>query len=579
MIKLDGVGANAEDVVTTQTQPSTPGSIVYDYGDAHGDGGSDGTLVDGDEANEEGGATMDGVTRRDKVRFVVLLVEMTVLTLSVMFIEVMLVPALNIIGMDYYEQIEWVPWVLSAYLITGGISTPIFGAMTTTKFGIKKTLAICLGCYIAGVIGCGLSFLSSEIVVLILLRGLQGLGMGSFTLCFTLTKASFPKPLVGPTIGIVSSMFAIGAAVGMLGGGGGLEKIEFTYKGENMSWATLFWIAAPVVTVLVVSFMISIKEPKSHALAKQVDFIGAIFLCLIIGSFLIGITLGEQGWKEPAPIVLLCICPVFVILLIVWEIRMKQDALFPFKLMKNRAVFLLNVISISTGYAMFTYFQTLPFYLSEPLGPFHYTSTLDIGLILFPSAIPGLIVAPAFSILSKKTGPALLISVSYLFLMLSFYLQVFYHDTVWKLVLTQIIGGFGMAGVMSLVVILLTNTVEMKYFATAAAVNSLFRIMGGAVGPIVSNIFILENSSTQTKAMAATNSSEMSSFSLESSTGWSDKGYVQAWMVAAIIISVGFLCSLFLPGQFVLKLYKRHQKHHHHTQHHNHKNEKSSLLH
>ena len=45
--------------------------------------------------------------------------------------------------------------------------------------------------------------------------------------------------------------------------------------------------------------------------------------------------------------------------------------------------------------------QTLPFWLSDVVGPFDY-SAFDIGKVLVGSAIPQLIVSPGAALLSKK---------------------------------------------------------------------------------------------------------------------------------------------------------------------------------
>ncbi|KAH3762302.1 bicyclomycin/multidrug efflux system [Pelomyxa schiedti] len=489
-----------------------------------------------------------------------LILEMTILTLSVMFIEIMLVPALNMIGTAYMEQIQWVPWVLYAYLITGGISTPMFSAMSTTKLGVKKTVATCLSFYIAGVIGCGLSFLSPNIIALILLRGLQGFGMGSFTLCFTIIKASFPPKLVGPTLGIVSSMFAVGSYVGLLGGGAALEGIHFTYDSENMSWATLFWITGPVVILIVIAFMITMEEPailKARA-QRRIDFIGVILLCFVIGTFFIGVTLGEQGWSDPTPIILLCLTPAFLVLFVLWEIRMKEDALFPTKLMLNRTVILMNIVALTIGYGMFALFQTLAVFLSDPDGPFKYTSTLAIGLAL---STPCPVVLLFIPILAEKIGAVYIIPLSMLVMVATFLLLFFFSETEIQIVLVTLLSGVGIVGVMSLIVVVLSDTVELNYFATAVAVNTFFRILGGAIGSVISNIFILDDMNDYTPTYNVTNQSStalgssLSSVSTSSpatSSEWTGiKDYQIAWLIGCTVMALGFFCSMFLVKVYV----------------------------
>ncbi|KAH3767444.1 bicyclomycin/multidrug efflux system [Pelomyxa schiedti] len=505
----------------------------------------------------------DGHVHKEiKLIHLFLFLEMTLLSLSVSFIEVMIIPALNVIEQNYPDQKEWVPWVVSIYLITGGLSTPIFSAMSG-RMGLQLPMAICLGVYCFGIIGCGLSFLSPNIAVLITMRGIQGIGMGIFTLCFTLIKASFPVKFMTPTLGFVSALFSIGSSIGLLGGGAALAGIHFTYNGEDVSWACLFWIVGPIVVIGGLCFMItSAKDPATPAKkkGKKIDVLGCIFLSISISTFLLGITLGEEGWVKPAPLTLLCICPFALAGYVLWELHYKNDALFPPQIMKNRTVCILNIAAFSTGYAMFALSSTAPFFLSDPDGPFGYTSTLQIGLILFPSSLPGLIVAPINAILARKIGAANVITMSLGFSAIAFVLATLYHSTVFEVVFLQTLGGAAMCGSVSMVMVIMAGSVPLEFFASAAAVNTLFRIVGGSMGPIVSGVFVDTSGSSTNSTSTSMSSGLLSSIisisksiSGSSSTApeeWAaEKGYMIAWGLAAVILSVAFLASLALPGQ------------------------------
>lgn len=91
-------------------------------------------------------------------------------------------------------------------------------------------------------------------------------------------------------------MFSTGSGIGMLGGGAALDAINFNYNGADCAWAVLFWITGPIVALLVIGFMITVREPKSVKVeySKPVDILGAILLTIGVAGFLIGLTLGEQ---------------------------------------------------------------------------------------------------------------------------------------------------------------------------------------------------------------------------------------------------------------------------------------------
>eukprot|EP01105_Mastigella_eilhardi_P020069 TRINITY_DN4758_c0_g1_i1.p1 TRINITY_DN4758_c0_g1~~TRINITY_DN4758_c0_g1_i1.p1 ORF type:complete len:449 (+),score=84.90 TRINITY_DN4758_c0_g1_i1:99-1349(+) len=395
---------------------------------------------------------------------------MMVLSLSVMFIEVMLVPALPYVLFRYPDQEVWIPWVLSAYMVTGAVTTPIFGSLST-RIGIKPTLAICLTCYVLGVVGCGLSFLVDNIGLLIALRALQGFGMGSFTLCFTLIKATFPPAIMGPALGLVSSMFAVGSAFGLLGGGWLLDEINFTYHDIHVEWACLFWIAGPVVFLLVFAFMFTIKEPEGlrKTQKKLVDIAGGLLLSAGVAALLIGLTLGEQGWRKPTPIALLCGSPIILVLFVLWETYYKEGAMVPVKMMlAQKTLFFLNVVAMVIGYGMFSVFQTLPFYLSNQAGPFKYTDTLQIGLLMFGSSIPSLVVAPVSAVLAKKISPQNILTACMTEAFFALVLLIAFHGTVFQVVAVQVIMGFGVGGIMTMLLTILSVSVSAQDFSTAA---------------------------------------------------------------------------------------------------------------
>eukprot|EP01105_Mastigella_eilhardi_P026510 TRINITY_DN771_c0_g1_i7.p1 TRINITY_DN771_c0_g1~~TRINITY_DN771_c0_g1_i7.p1 ORF type:complete len:405 (+),score=92.99 TRINITY_DN771_c0_g1_i7:217-1431(+) len=317
----------------------------------------------GEQESKTPGAAEDGkgasAVQRVTVRHIILLSEMVLLTLSVLFVEVMLIPALPIIAKRYPDDRAWVSWVLSSYMITGAITTPIFAGLAS-RFGVRPMIAICLSGYLLGILGCAVSFLADTIAVLLLCRAIQGFGMGSFTMCFTLIKATFPPKLVSVSLGLVSSMFSAGAAIGLVGGGAALNGIHFEYKGFPVQWAVLFWIVGPIVFVLCVAFMFTIKEPKAVRGSKKymVDFLGVILVAVAIAASLVGLTLGEQGWKKPAPITLLCVGPVTLILFVLWEFFRKEAALVNMRLMLgNLTILFVNVIALCAGYSMFSIFQ------------------------------------------------------------------------------------------------------------------------------------------------------------------------------------------------------------------------------
>ncbi|KAH3760235.1 bicyclomycin/multidrug efflux system [Pelomyxa schiedti] len=475
---------------------------------------------------------------------------MSIICMSISFIETMIVPAVPVITEAYPDQSEWAPWVLSIYLMTGGISTPLFTAFSI-RFGFRASYGLCLGFYILGSTGCSVSFLSSNLALLIISRGFQGLGMTSYILCISFVNASFPKKYANIMIGVLSAMYPAGASLGLIGGGAALDYISFSYNGQSCEWVVLFWIITPIVSVVCIAILLSAKDPPINDGTNQVDFIGALLLGVAVGAFLVGLTLLDQvlpEWGDEGPILLLCSSPVFLGMFIVWELIFRKDkALIPPRLLLDRALFILDFAIFSAGYNTFTQFITIPSFLKEENGFFAITSSLIVGLILFPEGIPNLIVSPLSPHLVKIYGGPNVFFAFFFILFVSMFIQCFLHETLAQLIFIQILSGIGSGGVFTLQMILIAGATEKHTFMAAAGVGTLFKIIGSAIAPVVSSVLINDSES-------ARSASESSSGSWEG-----EMGYVYSWAISAGLLGVSLVLLLFLPHQFnhCIDLYRR----------------------
>src|SRR3712207_3161384 len=180
--------------------------------------------------------------------------------------------------------------------------TPIAGKLADI-YGKKKVL---LGILAAYIIGLAMAGFSPNIYFLIAARAVQGVGMAMFVIAFGIIRDQFPREKLSIGQGVISSMFASGAVLGLLLGG---------FIIENYGWQATFLSAIPIAIAL---FVINSKydyEKKQrsetrqgeisdrtlsgkskeigHKKEEKVDVKGAITLAAFVTSFLLALTLSE----------------------------------------------------------------------------------------------------------------------------------------------------------------------------------------------------------------------------------------------------------------------------------------------
>ena len=169
-----------------------------------------------------------------------LLVILSSIATMVMYVETMLIPAIPDLINDFDVSYGTSSWILTTYLISGAVATPIVGKLSDV-YGKKKVLLLVMLIYAIGVSFAGFA---SNIYTLLLVRAIQGIGMGMFPIAFGIIRDQFPREKISIGQGIISSMFATGAAVGLSAG---------ALIVENFGWQATFFTIIPIAILLLIT--------------------------------------------------------------------------------------------------------------------------------------------------------------------------------------------------------------------------------------------------------------------------------------------------------------------------------------
>jgi EmrB/QacA subfamily drug resistance transporter len=394
----------------------------------------------------------------------------------VMFTESMLIPALPTIQAEFNSTVTWTSWVLSIYLVAGAVATPIFGKLGDT-YGKKKLLVICMSLYTLGVIATGFAW---SIQSLLVFRALQGLGMGMFPLAYALIRDEFPPEKVAMATGIISAMFGVGTAIGLVVG---------AWISENYGWRMTYHTVVPLAIGVTLLAIYKLQESPIRNPSK-VDVIGATTFSVAILTFLVAMTEGERwGWTSLNTLGLIATSLVFFVLFILIESRVR-DPMIDLNVLSKRNVFLTNISAFVVGLGMFMMFQSVTYLVRSPPPVGFGSSIFQAGLLQVPGSIVLLAAGPLAGILVRKRGAKLPIVIGSVVLSISFAYLYAFHDTQAQVVLGLIIMDVGLGFMMVSMINIIIQSVSQLETGIATAMNTIFRTIGGVIGPTIAGIFL-----------------------------------------------------------------------------------------
>jgi MFS family permease len=181
--------------------------------------------------------------------------------LLAMYAETMLLPAIPDIITDFHINYSTSSWILTAYLISGAVMTPIAGKLSDI-YGKKKILLIIM---IINTIGVTLGGLAFSISFLFISRIIQGVGLSMFPIAFGIIRSQFPPQKLAVAQGIFISTFAGGSAVGLAVGGPIVN-----YFGWHATFLSILPIA--VALIVMVHRLIYVNEEEQKSPKSKLDF-------------------------------------------------------------------------------------------------------------------------------------------------------------------------------------------------------------------------------------------------------------------------------------------------------------------
>ena len=282
--------------------------------------------------------------------------------------QTIIATALPTIGRELGD-LEHLPWVVTVYLLTSTAVTPLYGKFSDSH-GRRVTMLIGIVIFILGSIACAVA---PNMLVLILARGLQGLGGGGLIALAQTIVADIVSPKErGKYQVYFASVFMTASLVGPVLGG---------FFAEHLHWSVIFWINLPLGLVAFFIVFHSLKKLPRHDRPHRLDLLGALLLVGATVSLLLALSWG--GLRFPwfsAPIAALVAGSLVLWGLFAIRMRLAPEPLIPAGVLHNPVV---RMGVLSACFGMGTYIGLtiyLPVYFEAVRG----LSASVSGLALIP---------------------------------------------------------------------------------------------------------------------------------------------------------------------------------------------------
>ena len=368
-------------------------------------------------------------------------------------------------------------WVVTAYLLTSTITTPVAGKLGD-MYGRKLVLQVALIVFLTGSALCGLSRDMTELIVF---RGIQGLGGGALMVSTQAVIGDVVSPRErGRYSGLMGAVFGISTVLGPLLGG------LFV---DHLSWQWIFYVNVPIGIAAFVVLQIVLATPALRV-KRAIDYPGMGLLAGGLTSIVLYTSLGGSTypWWSWQMILLLVLSIVLTIAFVVAERRAKEPTV-PLVLFRNRVFTVASVVGFIVGMALFGSVTYIPLYLQVVRGE----SPTVSGLQLLPLMAGVLVASIGSGQLISRFGRYRLFPIVGTGLMVVGLLLLSRLTPGTSIVVADVyllVLGFGLGFVMQVLILAVQNATDYRDLGVATASATLFRSMGGTIGvPIFGAIF------------------------------------------------------------------------------------------
>jgi EmrB/QacA subfamily drug resistance transporter len=261
---------------------------------------------------------------KDEVRTIVISLMLTMFLAALD--QTIVATALPTIGRQFHD-VSNLSWVITAYLLASTAVAPVFGTLSDI-YGRRAMIIVSLSLFVAGSVLCAIA---PNMPVLILSRGLQGLGGGGIMPVVQTVISDVVSPRErGQYQAYFSSVWMAGGILGPVVGG---------VFAEHLHWSMIFWINLPLSLAALALLLPKMGKIPVYHRRRKVDWLGGILLMASAVVFMLVLTWGGNRYLWLSPAIMAMIgASVALVFAFVWHARNAEEPFLPLPLLGGSVV-------------------------------------------------------------------------------------------------------------------------------------------------------------------------------------------------------------------------------------------------
>ncbi|OZC86256.1 MFS transporter [Rhodococcus sp. 06-418-1B] len=383
-------------------------------------------------------------------------------------------PLIPTVAETYGVSFTGAQWSLTITMLTGAVTVPVLGRLGDGP----RRREVLIGALAVVLLGCIFAAVPGNFALLIVGRGLQGIGLGLMPLAMAIARDHLDPPRARSCVAALSV-----TAVAGIGLGYPLTGVIAHVWGFHACF-----VVAALASALVLVSAVVVVPSSGHLTRHRLDVTGALVLGAGLTFLLLAISLGGQwGWGSPLLVGSFAAAAGTLALWARHELRTPHP-IVQLRLLRNRSVLTADVTGLLAGIGMFVLSSTVIRLVQTPTDTGYGLgrSAMVAGLVLVPFSLASVAANRLLPAASRVLPKNLIMPIGALAFVAALVVFLVGRSELWVVFAVMGIAGLGVGFTFAAMPALIVSAVPRHETGSALGVNQVTRTVGGAIGSAVS---------------------------------------------------------------------------------------------